>query len=109
MGGRHRDFGHAAEPGERGHAVAGGKARSGGRRAYDAAHLGPGHERRFGLELVEPAALQHVGKRDRRGADLDDHAFAGREHVIRLGLGDLGQLEGVGAGKLGDLKRTHGG
>jgi hypothetical protein len=40
--------------------------------------------------------------------DVDHDAAAGREHVGRLGLGDVDERErGLGPAEVGDLERLH--
>ncbi len=56
--GRHGRLGEAAEPAERGHAVARLHLRSLGGAAHDAGDLAAGHERQRRFELVLAARLQ---------------------------------------------------
>ena len=58
--------------------------------------------------MIEAAGLEDVRKRHRRGVDVDHDSLAGGQHVGRLGLGKVGDGQGVGAAQLGDLNRAHG-
>ena len=68
----------------------------------------PGTNGSGGLSWYWPRRLQHLRERHPRGVHLDDHAFAGREHVRGLGLGQLDQLEcAVGPRFVDDLHGAH--
>ncbi len=81
-------LGEPAEQAQRGDAVA--RREAGAVRSADdlAGDLGARRERQVGLELVEPAALEHLGERDAGRAYADEHLVGGG-----FGAGELDELD----------------
>ena len=70
-------LGEATEQAQRGDPVAGGEPGAVGSADDLAGDLGARRERQVGLELVEPAALEHLGERDAGRAYADQDLVVG--------------------------------
>ncbi len=94
----------AAHPGEHRDALPGRQARPGRGGAHHAGHLAARREGRLRAQLVLPAGQQQVRPGDPGVLHVDDDGV-GRG----LGLGDVDDLEGVGAVEADDVDSAHGG